>query len=132
MSPIPNAGTPAEWINHGDKDLICIPAKWTAVLLFYFANFLAHCATVKPYPAETIWEIALAMILALFLPSSGITRAMDSIIRCPRFRKMNKLERAAKAGALCMVVRTQFWEPKVGDVLRHILNAEKYVEVRYL
>lgn len=62
------------------------------------------------------------MVLALFLPSSGIMRAIDSIIRRTNFRKMNELEKAAKAGALCMVIRTKDWVLKEGDVLRGIVK----------
>ncbi|KAF2466959.1 uncharacterized protein BDR25DRAFT_71735 [Lindgomyces ingoldianus] len=118
MAPIPISDVPPTWANHGDKNLICIPAQWTSVILFCFANYLAHCATVKPYPAETLRELGIAMGLALVLPSSGITRAVDSIIRRSNFRKLNQLEKAATAGALCMVIRDKYWSPQEGEVLR--------------
>ncbi|KAF2794343.1 hypothetical protein K505DRAFT_374704 [Melanomma pulvis-pyrius CBS 109.77] len=121
MAPLP-LDTPADWIIHGDKKLICIPANWGAVLVFCLTNYLAHCATVKAHPGETVGEYSMAMILALVLPSSGITRAMDSIIRRSNLRKMNELGRATKAGALCMVIRDETWTPRVGDVLPYIVQ----------
>jgi len=42
---------------------------------------------------------------------------MDSIVRRPNLRKLNAFEKAAKAGALCMVVRNNQWRPIDGDVL---------------
>ncbi len=65
----------------------------------------------------------MATALALFLPSSGITRALFSIVRHSRFkRNRNPLERAAAAGALRMVVRSVHWEADVGDRIKPKLN----------
>lgn len=118
MPPLQNSDQPPSYIDHGVPGLVCTPAKWTSVLLFYVVNYLAHCATIKSYPAETPLETTSAILCALFLPSSGISRAMDSIVRRPRLRKgLSDLERACVAGALCMVVRGREWRPKPGDVV---------------
>lgn len=89
-------------------------------MLFFFANYLAHCASVKKYPGEKLVELILAMVLALLFPSSGISRALDSIFRLSRFAGKDKLQCAARAGALCMVVRTKEWKPEVGNVIRDV------------
>jgi hypothetical protein len=70
---------------------------------------------VKPYPAETILELAVAVVLALFFPSSGIIRALDSIIRHSRLLKKDELQRAARADALCTGCRSRDWKPRIGD-----------------
>jgi hypothetical protein len=130
MPPLPISNLPSDWIDHGIPGLICTPAKWTSVILFFVANYLAHCATVKPYPAEPVKEIIFAMAAALFLPSFGITRAIDAIIRHSRFRKISELERAAIAGALCMVVRMKFWEPEIQDEIRNNAIDPRDLKVR--
>ena len=118
MAPIYASDQPPSYTDHGVPGLVCSPAKWTSVLLFYAVNYLAHCATVKPYPAETQLETTSAILCALFLPSSGISRAMDSIVRRPRLRRgLNDLERACVADALCMVVRKGNWKPESGDTV---------------
>ena len=104
----------------GIADLLCKTANWTDIALFYFANYIAHCATVKPYPAETYGELSVSIATALILPSSGVSRAMDSINRRTRFRHGNELEKAAIAGSLCMVVRSPTWKPESGDTIRNL------------
>jgi hypothetical protein len=122
MSPLPNSTIALnQFTNHGDPDLFCTPSTTISVLFFFLANFIAHCATVKSYPAETNVELVVAVILALFFPSSGVIRALDSILRSSRLLQTNEAQRAAKAGALCMVVRTDKWKPQPGDVIRDVI-----------
>jgi hypothetical protein len=119
MAPLHNATSPIVLINHGDPNLFCVPAKWSSIALFYIANYLAHCVTVNTYPGETIPEWIIAIIWALFVPSSGVTRALDSIFRHSRLlRKEDDLQRAVRAGAICMVCRSKNWTPRVGDHIR--------------
>jgi hypothetical protein len=120
MAPIPTGSLLLNLHNRDNPNLICTQSTWLGIALFYIANYFAHCATVKSYPAETPRELAVAVVLALFLPSSGITRALDAIIRRSRFIGDNELERASRAGALCMVVRGPAWKPKYGDVLNDL------------
>jgi hypothetical protein len=87
------------------------------MFIFFVSNYFAYCATVKTYPGASPVEIAVASALALFIPSSGIIKAIDSMLRRARFRKKrNPLEQAARAGALRMVVRNGHWLPQKGDV----------------
>jgi hypothetical protein len=132
MSPLPNSTTttthvPGPFTNHGDPDLFCTPSTTASVLFFFLANFVAHCATVKSYPAETNAELLVAVVLALFFPSSGVIRALDSILRSSRLRRTNDAQRAAKAGALCMVVRSPDWEPQRDDVIRDVIWDDRSV-----
>jgi hypothetical protein len=122
MSPLPNSTiTSPHFFNHGDQNLVCTSSSRLSILFFFLANFIAHCATVKSYPAETHAELVVAVTLALFFPSSGVIRALDSILRSSRLRKSNEVQRAAKAGALCMVVRTSDWKPRAGDVIKDVV-----------
>lgn len=139
IDAMPPIEYPADWNVHGDKGLICTPSKWSSVLIFCFTNYFAHCITVRTYPGETVGEYSVGIALALVLPSSGITRALDSskkhilkvkfnrsdadrvsVIRRSNLRKMDELGRAGKAGALCMVIREIDWRPRRGDVLPYI------------
>jgi hypothetical protein len=111
--------------NTSDVGLQCSTATPWSVFLFFASNYLAHCATVKLYPGSSTTDTAVAAILALFIPSLGIIRALFSIGRYTRFRKnRNSLERAAAAGALRMVVRTEDWTPQEGDRIRPVRNGE--------
>jgi hypothetical protein len=129
MSPLPNSTLAlGAFTNHGDPDLFCTPSTTISILFFFLANFLAHCATVKSYPAETHAELLVAVVLALFFPSSGVIRALDSILRHSRIRPgTNDAQKAAKAGALCMVVRTSDWKPLPGDVVRDVIWDDRSV-----
>jgi hypothetical protein len=116
MAPTPGNSTAANYGNTGDPTLQCSRATAWSMFIFFASNYLAHCATVKTYPGESLVGIAVASALALFVPSSGIIRAIDSMLRHSRFRwKRNPLEQAARAGALRMVVRNSNWKPQEGD-----------------
>jgi hypothetical protein len=113
-----NSTTPLS--DHGIKGLVCTPAQWSDLVLFFFANYIAHCVTIKFYPAETPKEMAIAIAGALLFPSSGLSRAIEAIRRRPRFRGIDMLERALISGALCMVVRSADWKPKPGELIRNL------------
>ena len=81
---------------------------------------MAHCATIKFYPAETPTELAVAVTGALLFPSSGLRRAVGAIRRRPRLRGLNKIQRALASGAMCMVVRTKDWELRRGEIIRNM------------
>ncbi|KAF8244407.1 hypothetical protein K440DRAFT_666530 [Wilcoxina mikolae CBS 423.85] len=106
--------------NLGDPDLLCTPATWVDIALFFAINYFAHAATVKPLPGETFNSILWHVVLALFYPFSGIPRGLDAILRHAVFEKC-KIKRATRAGALCVVVRSSDWEdtpvdnPNIGE-----------------
>ncbi|OIW33103.1 hypothetical protein CONLIGDRAFT_666471 [Coniochaeta ligniaria NRRL 30616] len=88
--------------NHGQEGLLCVPPVWHDYIVFYFANYFAHAMTVVTHPGQSPWEIAILVISALLFPASGASRAIDAILRHAAFKR-NVLQRAADAGALCMV-----------------------------
>lgn len=57
---------------HYDSGLVCTQADWHDILLFILANYVSHAFTVKAYPGETSPDTALAIILALLFPYTGI------------------------------------------------------------
>lgn len=103
-----------------DPNLDCSPATPWSLFIFFASNYFAHCATVKMYPGSSALGTIVATALALFFPTSGITRAVHSISRNSWFREKNPLEKAAMAGALLMVVRNSSWKPEEGDCIRSV------------
>ena len=101
--------------NHGNPNLLCTPTRWTDVAVFFFANYVAHAATTKSTPGMTALGTLRVLLTALCLPVSGVTRGVKAIRQRAVFSS-TPLETAAKAGALCVVVRTAEWVPQRGDV----------------
>lgn len=110
--------------DHGNPNLHCRAATFSDIAVFYLANYLAHCATVKLMPGENAVSSFSSMALALFFPTSGIIRAVSAIIRHARITRKDELRAAARAGALCMVVRSRHWLPQDGDVIRDYRTTE--------
>ena len=103
---VPNGTT-----NHGNPNLICTPVQWQDTFIFFFVNYFAHAFTVKQLPGEEIYPYSVAIIAALLYPYSGLPRGIESIIRRAIFYRSSELETACRAGALCIVVRSQDWTP---------------------
>jgi hypothetical protein len=95
---------PAGSSNHGDPNLLCRPSQWPDVLIFFLGNYVLHAATARPLPGESLMSRAIATILALLLPSSGVLRGIKAIISGAKFSRSD-LVTAARAGAFCTVVR---------------------------
>ncbi len=79
-------------------------------LSFYLGNYFTHVATVKTYPGESIKSTLKALVLALLFPASGSARGLTAIVRCAVLQR-TPLQKAARSGALCMVVRSAEWRP---------------------
>ena len=101
--------------SHGNPNLLCTPTRWTDVAVFFLANYVAHAATIKSIPGEPALITLRVLVSALCLPVSGLTRGVKAIRQHAVFSS-TPLETAAKAGALCVVVRTAEWVPQRGDV----------------
>ena len=101
--------------SHGNPNLLCTPARWTDIAVFFLANYVAHAATIKSVPGEPALITLRVLVSALCLPVSGVMRGVKAIKQRAVFSS-TPLETAAKAGALCVVVRTPEWTPQNGDV----------------
>lgn len=91
--------------NHGNPNLLCTPAKWYDVLIFFSANYFAHAASVIIEPGQNSASIIQYILFALVLPGAGVSRAVRAISRHAITERKNPLKRAARAGALCMVLK---------------------------
>jgi hypothetical protein len=82
---------------------ICTPASWMDILLFYIVNYVAHVGTVRLPPGHKLPTPAL-YALSFFFPLTFFTTAVDCILDCVIFAT-SPLQKAARAGSLCMVDR---------------------------
>ncbi|KAJ7699087.1 hypothetical protein B0H14DRAFT_3174145 [Mycena olivaceomarginata] len=93
--------------------MLCTPASRLDILIFFLANYIAHAVTVKPYPGESSTGRHINFLTALLFPTLGLVRGLNAWARHAIFTK-GSLERAARSGALCVVVRNEQWEPEDG------------------
>ena len=92
--------------DHGNLHLLCTPSWWANSISFSLGNYLAHAVTVKFLPGDRAADrITDAVTSLLFLPY-GAFRDVSTIMSLAVFAKSD-LEMAARAGTLCMVVRTR-------------------------
>src|SRR6187549_2753147 len=55
-----------------DCNLLCRPARWTDVIVFYLANYVTHAATVISRPGERPGLVVLGILTAILFPGGGI------------------------------------------------------------
>ncbi|PMD47239.1 hypothetical protein L207DRAFT_627919 [Hyaloscypha variabilis F] len=73
-------------------------------------------STVKTLPEESTTDLAFAVFLAIAFQFSGVARGFEAIARHASFSWRRKtfscddLRTAARAGALCIVVRNEYWD----------------------
>ena len=102
--------------DHSNPKLICTPSTWIKIATFFLANFVTHTATIKSVPGESALSASEALVLTLLLPASSLRRGLDTIYQRAVLAD-TPLKTAAKAKALCMVVRNSKWRPRAGDVV---------------
>ncbi|KAL6409957.1 hypothetical protein AUP68_06364 [Ilyonectria robusta] len=112
-----NVSVPVDTDQHDNPHLVCPPSKWYHILLFYLVNYFSHAATVRSIPGELMLSTIYNAIFALFLPYSGVLRGIEAIVRHGMFYS-DELRRAARSGALCIVIRTKDWEPRNGQLIK--------------
>ncbi|KAF9067048.1 hypothetical protein BDP27DRAFT_1449288 [Rhodocollybia butyracea] len=95
-----------------NPDLVCVPASIFTVLAFISANYITHAITTQAIPGERTWHTVIALATALMLPGAGAARGLNNIVRGGLMWRMdNDLNKAAAAGALCMIIRSRDWKP---------------------
>lgn len=67
--------------DYGNPNLLYTPIKWLDILVYFFANYLAHATTVKAFPGESTVDLAFAVFLAIMFPFSGVARGLEAIVR---------------------------------------------------
>jgi hypothetical protein len=120
-------------VTHDDGHVLCVyGSSWRASLYiatFFAANYAAHAATIKSNPGDKTPVTVCNIILALLFPVSGLMRAINAIVRFGR-RGKSDVEKAGRAGALCMVVRIPGWLPAVGQTLDATLIRQTWTKSR--
>lgn len=113
---------------HDDGHVLCVRAhQWQTsvyVAIFVATNYVAHAATVRSSPGDALLATVGNIALALFLPMSGLMRALNAIRRFAR--RGSDIEKACRAGALCMVVRVDGWMPTAGQSVDAVLFEETW------
>ena len=129
-----NITVPQGSSTHGNPHLLCTPPTSLNIIVFFLANYFAHAATVLTRPGASAVEQFAVILLALLFPGSGIIRAchiIHTFLFTPLFRTLlrlfkrpiqkedardcvqDELTTAARAGALCTLVRTEKWRPQL-------------------
>src|SRR5438552_7345985 len=70
--------------DQGDPHLLCIPTKWSDILVFFLGNLVA---TVKTLPGEPTLHLLFYQIFALLFPTSGVIRGLNAIYQRAIFSK---------------------------------------------
>jgi hypothetical protein len=102
--------------DHNDPNLLCTPSGWQDIIIFYLGNYIAHVATIISLPGESASSKIRVSLASLLFPVSGLMRGCVTILTYASFGKTD-LQKAARAGALCMVVRNQDWRLEPGDIV---------------
>lgn len=121
-----------------DSNIICTPADWKDIAVFFIVNYITHALTTVVLPGEG-WESYLTNALAsLMFPGFGAYRGLRAIFvgwatvrkrfrsepweqgeskstHKHKARRARDLQQARRAGALCMIVRAPGWTPQDGD-----------------
>ncbi|KAL8949949.1 MAG: hypothetical protein Q9222_003981 [Ikaeria aurantiellina] len=94
----------------------CQPTHWYDILWFFFANFLLHALSVRSLPGENAFSSTVFKFCCLLIPYTGVRRGLCLIYRAGNLAN-NDLQAAARANALCMVIRAPDWRPRDGQIV---------------
>ena len=101
-------GTHAD--NLPGNNIVCTPTNWYDIVWFYFANYIMHALSVRSLPGENLFTSIVFKLACLMIPYTGIRRGLCLISRASNIVR-NDLQAAARANALCMIVRSDEWKP---------------------
>ena len=113
-SAAPTNGTFSD--NLAGNQVVCTRTVWYDIVWFFFANYILHALSVRSLPGENIFTLVVFKVACLIVPYTGIRRGLCLIARASNLTK-DDLQAAARANALCMVVRISQWRPRDGDVM---------------
>ncbi|KAF2478289.1 uncharacterized protein BDR25DRAFT_276181, partial [Lindgomyces ingoldianus] len=105
---------------HNSPGLLCTPTKWSDLASFYLFNYIAHAATVLTRPGERSFDFVATVLGCLLFPALGLYRGIEAILSGSVFAK-DDLTKAARSGALCMLVRSPGWTPSGGEIVGHVI-----------
>ena len=98
------------------SQVVCNRSNWYTILWFYFANYVLHALSVRSLPGENFLSSVTFKLCCLFIPFTGIRRGLCLISRASNLDG-DRLQAAARANALCMVIRNEDWRPENGEVV---------------
>ncbi|KAI4271293.1 MAG: hypothetical protein LQ337_006118 [Flavoplaca oasis] len=98
------------------SEIWCESSEWYDVLWFWFANFLLHALSVRSLPGESWISSTVFKFCCLLVPYTGVRRGLCLILRASNLAG-DDLRAAARANALCMVIRGPEWRPRDGQVV---------------
>jgi hypothetical protein len=84
-------------------DVVCRSVGWMDVVKFFILNYGLHAFTVVSTPGDSTLPKIVTVLGALLLPFSGVMAAFEVIFRF-KFGRLDSLNAAQEAGALCMIV----------------------------
>lgn len=90
--------------HHGDCSLLCKPAEWKDIMIFFLGNYVSHAATVIGRPGQSSLLWAFSLLLALCCPGAGIVVGVHAISSLACFAP-TELTKAVRAGAMCMIFK---------------------------
>ena len=99
-----------------DSQLHCEKTAWYDVCWFFFTNYLLHALSVRSLPGENAYSSTVFKLCCLLVPYTGVRRGLSLISRASSLNR-NDLQAAARAGALCMVIRKPDWRPENGQTV---------------
>lgn len=115
------------YTHHGNCNLLCAPASWVNILAFFVGNYIAHAASITSFPGESIAATALTALTALLFPSGGVVKALQMISTLALLAP-TPLEQAARAGALCTVVKlSELKQPSRRALLTDIFKKLRWI-----
>ena len=88
----------------------CVPADFKSVLVFFFANYAVHAATVPSVagrPAISVFWI----IFSLFYPFFGLIRSVVLLFHYT-FAEKDQIGEAISQGAVMVAARSSDWVPR--------------------
>ncbi|KAL8784955.1 MAG: hypothetical protein Q9195_008821 [Heterodermia aff. obscurata] len=109
-----------------DGQLYCEKTTWYGICWFFFTNYLLHALSVRSLPGENVYSSTAFKLCCLLVPYTGVRRGLSLISRASSLTK-DDLQAAARAGALCMVIRKPDWRPEDGQIV-HGCQVKESVE----
>ena len=103
-------------VDDNDRHVYCERTTWYSVCWFLFSNYVLHALSVRALPGENTYSTTAFKLCCLLIPYTGLRRGLCLISRASNFAGSD-LQCAARANALCMVIRTADWRPRDGDTI---------------
>jgi len=94
--------SPPGYFYRSNCELLCRPAEWFDVIVFFLGNYVAHILTVVSQPGQCLAGNIMFPALTLLFPGTGYTTALSAITSMAIFAP-TELQMAARARALYMV-----------------------------